>query len=72
MNISEQRLRRLFADQGFNVIRRRQNKHWVWTVARRTGGRQFNVVCSVSPSDTNWIHRFVRSIRKAERNAANR
>jgi hypothetical protein len=72
MTITERRLRRLFADQGFDIIRLRQNKHWVSTVARRSGGPQFNVACSVTPSDVNFERQFIRSLCKAERAAASR
>jgi hypothetical protein len=69
MTITERRLRRLFADQGFDVIRLRQNKHWVSTVARRSGGPQFDVACSVR---CQLRAQFIRSLRKAERAAASR
>jgi hypothetical protein len=72
MSISERRLRRLFAEHGFDVIRLRQNKHWVSTIARSSGGPAFNVACSVTPSDVNFERQFVRSLRKAEHTAASR
>jgi GGDEF domain-containing protein len=58
--ITEKRLRRLFRDEGFSVIRVRNNRHWVAEVERTTGGPQFNVVVSRSPSD----HRFQQNARR--------
>jgi hypothetical protein len=39
MNINERRLRKLFGAHGFRVREIRNNKHWVATVERNSGGR---------------------------------
>ncbi len=39
MNINERRLRKLFGAHGFRVREIRNNKHWVATVKRNSGGR---------------------------------
>jgi hypothetical protein len=51
MNINERRLRKLFGAHGFRVREIRNNKHWVATVERNSGGPQFKVVVARSPSD---------------------
>jgi hypothetical protein len=71
--ITERRLRRLFADRGFEVHGIRCNKHWVATVARTDGGPRFNVVVSRSPSDGwRFPHQFATALRRAEREARSR
>jgi hypothetical protein len=70
--ITERKLRRLFSDQGFKVHEIRQHKHWVATVARHEGGLLFNVAVSLTPSDHRFPHRFVQSLRRAERAASSR
>jgi hypothetical protein len=73
MHINERRLRTLFADQGYCVREIRAGKHWVATVERDDGaGVQFNVVVARSPSDRRLEFQFVKSLRRAEREATSR
>jgi hypothetical protein len=72
MNINERRLRRLFHDQGFRVHEIRNNKHWVATIERNSGGPQFNVVVARTPSDGRFPRQFVKALRRAEREAMSR
>ena len=58
MTISERRLRRLFADQGFDVIRVRQTN--TGFRPSRGAAAAFNVACSVTPSDVNFERQFIR------------
>jgi len=72
VHLSERKLRRLFADQGFNVVKLRNNRHWVGTVERTNGGPAFTVVCSQTPSDRRFERQFITSLKRAEREANNR
>jgi hypothetical protein len=67
--ISERRLRKLFGAQGFRVREIRCNKHWVARVQREDGGPQFNVVVARTPSDGRFPRQFVKTLRRAEREA---
>jgi hypothetical protein len=70
MHVSERRLRHLVADQGFRVCQIRAGKHWVATVERDDGdGSPFNVVVARSPSDRRFEYQFVKSLKRAEREA---
>jgi hypothetical protein len=68
--ITEYRLRRLFANEGFRVLEIRCKKHWVARVVR-DDGNAFNVTVSRTPSDNRFGHQFVKSLRRAEREATN-
>lgn len=68
--ISERRLRHLFAAEGFEIIRIRNNRHFVTTVQRAGGDPRFTVTSSRSPSDHRFPHRFRQALRRAEREAA--
>jgi hypothetical protein len=72
MNINERRLRKLFGAHGFRVREIRNNKHWVATVERNSGGPQFNVVVARTPSDGRFPRQFVKTLRRVEREAASR
>jgi hypothetical protein len=69
MSINERRLRRLFAAEGFEIIRIRNNRHFVTTVQRAGGGPQFNVTSSRSPSDWRFERQFAQTLRRAEQAA---
>jgi hypothetical protein len=69
--ITERKLRTLFADEGYRVLEIRSNRHWVAKVAKEDGGRPLTITVSRTPSGY-FQDRFVQSIRRAERAAAER
>lgn len=73
MHINERRLRTLFSDQGYRVREIRAGKHWVARVERNDrNGSPFNIVVARSPSDRRFEFQFVKSLRRAEREATSR
>jgi hypothetical protein len=66
-HINEFKLRRLFADRGFQIHEARKNKHWWCRIARVDGGPLFSVAVALTPSDCKFEYAVDKAIRKSER-----
>jgi hypothetical protein len=71
-HITEFKLRRLFADRGFEICQVRKNRHWWCRIPRVGGGPQFSVSVAQTPSDFRFEYALDKAIRKAERAATSR